>query len=235
MVLHLWALHTAGQNNPVGILIPKDREKKDMIPFHPYYTVKDGFALLLFMIMFAVFVFFMPNALGHADNYIPANPLQTPAHIVPEWYMLPFYAILRAVPDKFGGVVAMFGAIGVLFVLPWLDTSKVRSMRYRPTMRIFYIAFVINGLILGWCGAQLPDAPVIGTFSTFTLIDGDLNSYLWLTRFATLYYFAFFFVILPFVGLKETPLRIPLSISEPVLRGPDVMSGAVPAQAEKKG
>jgi ubiquinol-cytochrome c reductase cytochrome b subunit len=235
VVLHLWALHTAGQNNPVGILIPKEREKKDMVPFHPYYTVKDGFALIIFLMMFAVFVFFMPHALGHPDNYIPANPLVTPAHIVPEWYMLPFYAILRAIPDKFGGVVAMFAAIGILFVLPWLDTSRVRSMRYRPTMKIVFMIFVLNGLILGWCGAQLPDAAVVPGMPSFFLVDGQLNSYLWLTRLATLYYFAFFLVIMPFVGLKETPLKIPLSISEPVLKGPDAMSGAVPAQAEKKG
>lgn len=235
VVLHLWALHTSGQNNPVGILIPKERQAKDMVPFHPYYTVKDGFALIVFFIMFATFVFFLPNALGHADNYIPANPLQTPPHIVPEWYLLPFYAILRAIPDKFGGVLAMFGAIGVLFILPWLDTSKIRSMRYRPMMRTFFLVFVVNAFILGWCGAELPDAPVIGNFSTFTLIDGDLNSFLWLTRFSTLYYFAFFLVILPLVGLRETPLRVPTSISEPVLSGPDAMRGAVPASPEKKG
>jgi ubiquinol-cytochrome c reductase cytochrome b subunit len=235
VVLHLWALHTAGQNNPVGILIPKERQKKDTLPFHPYYTVKDGFVLIVFFMLFSVFVFFMPNALGHADNSIPANPLVTPAHIVPEWYMLPFYAILRAIPDKFGGVLAMFGAIGVLFILPWLDTSKVRSMRYRPTMRTFFILFVIVGMILGWCGAQLPDAPVIGTFTTFILIDGDLNSYLWLTRFATLYYFAFFLIIMPLVGLRERPLPIPATISEPVLDGSFAMNAAVTAQAEKKG
>jgi len=235
VVLHLWALHTAGQNNPVGILIPKEREKKDTLPFHPYFTVKDGFAIILFLMLFALFVFFMPNALGHPDNAIPANPLVTPAHIVPEWYMLPFYAILRAIPDKFGGVLAMFGSIGVLFILPWLDTSKVRSMRYRPTMQAFFVVFVVVGLILGWCGAQLPDAPVIGTFQTFILIDGDLNSYLWLTRFATLYYFAFFFVIMPLVGLRETPKPIPATISEPVLTGSHAMSSAAPAQAEKKG
>jgi len=235
VVLHLWALHTAGQNNPVGILIPKERQKKDTLPFHPYYTVKDGFVLIVFFMLFSVFVFFMPNALGHADNSIPANPLVTPAHIVPEWYMLPFYAILRAIPDKFGGVLAMFGAIGVLFILPWLDTSKVRSMRYRPTMRTFFILFVIVGIVLGWCGAQLPDAPVIGTFKTFILIDGDLNSYLWLTRFATLYYFAFFLIIMPLVGLRERPLPIPATISEPVLDGSFAMNAAVMAQAEKKG
>ena len=235
VVLHLWALHTAGQNNPVGILIPKERQAKDTVPFHPYYTVKDGFAVILFLMLFAVFVFYMPNALGHADNYIPANPLQTPPHIVPEWYMLPFYAILRAIPDKFGGVVAMFAAIGVLFILPWLDTSKVRSMRYRPTMKIFFVIFVVVGVILAWCGAQLPDAAVVPGMPSFVLIDGQLNSYLWLTRFATLYYFAFFFVIMPFVGLRETPLKIPASISEPVLSGPAAVSVAAPADAEKKG
>jgi ubiquinol-cytochrome c reductase cytochrome b subunit len=234
VVLHLWALHTAGQNNPVGVLIPKERTAKDTLPFHPYYTVKDGVAIILFMMMFAFFIFFMPHALGHPDNYIPANPLVTPAHIVPEWYLLPFYAILRAVPDKFGGVVAMFGAIAVLFVLPWLDTSKVRSMRYRPIMKVFFILFVVNAFILGLCGAKLPDAHVIGDFSTFTLGDGDLNSYLWLGRLATLYYFAFFLVILPVVGLRETPLPVPASVSEPVLSG-GAMPAAAPAQAEKKG
>ncbi len=235
VVLHLWALHHAGQNNPVGILIPKDRQAKDTVPFHPYYTVKDGFAIVLFLILFAYFVFFNPNALGHADNYIPADPLKTPAHIVPEWYMLPFYAILRAIPDKFGGVVAMFGAIGVLFVLPWLDTSRVRSMRYRPTMRTFFVIFLVVCFGLGWCGAQLPDAPVIGTFKTFTLIDGDLNSYLWLTRLLTAYYFVFFLVLMPLVGLKEKPLPVPSSISEPVLTGGDAVPAGGAAQAEKKG
>ena len=234
VVLHLWALHTAGQNNPVGLLIPKDRVKKDTLPFHPYYTVKDGVAIILFVMMFAVFVFFMPNALGHADNYIPANPLQTPAHIVPEWYLLPFYAILRAIPDKFGGVLAMFGAIGVLFILPWLDRSRVRSMRYRPTMKIFFLIFVVNAFILGWCGSQLPDAPVVPGMPSFVLFDGELNSFLWLTRLSTAYYFAFFLLIMPIVGLRETPLPMPTSISEPVLSG-GAMPAAAPAQAEKKG
>ena len=235
VVLHLWALHSAGQNNPVGILIPKERTAKDTVPFHPYFTVKDGFAIILFLILFAYFVFFNPNALGHADNYIPANPLQTPAHIVPEWYMLPFYAILRAIPDKFGGVLAMFGAIGVLFILPWLDTSRVRSMRYRPSMKIFFMIFVLVGLGLGWCGAQLPDAPVVPGMPSFVLFDGQLNSYLWLTRLFTAYYFAFFFLIMPIVGLKETPLPIPATISEPVLSGGDAMTAAAPASPEKKG
>ncbi|HEY1224360.1 MAG TPA: cytochrome b/b6 [Brevundimonas sp.] len=235
VVLHLWALHAAGQNNPVGILIPKERTAKDTLPFHPYFTVKDGFAIILFLMLFAYFVFFNPNALGHADNYIPANPLQTPTHIVPEWYMLPFYAILRAIPDKFGGVVAMFGAIGVLFILPWLDTSRVRSMRYRPTMKVFFIILLVVGLGLGWCGAQLPDAQVVPGMPSFVLIDGQLNSYLWLTRLFTAYYFAFFFIIMPIVGLKETPLPIPATISEPVLSGGDAMTAAAPASPEKKG
>lgn len=218
--LHLWALHHAGQNNPVGILLPKETRARDTVPFHPYYTVKDGFAIIVFLMLFAAFVFFNPNALGHADNYIEANPLQTPAHIVPEWYMLPFYAILRAIPDKFGGVVAMFAAIGVLFILPWLDTSRVRSMRYRPTMKSLFIVFVVVCLGLGWCGAQLPDAPVIpGVGQGLVLFDGALNSYLWLTRLLTLYYFVFFVVLMPLVGLKETPLPVPASISEPVLPG----------------
>ncbi|CAN7383776.1 cytochrome b [Brevundimonas sp. LjRoot202] len=235
VVLHLWALHHAGQNNPVGILIPKDRMAKDTVPFHPYFTVKDGFAVILFLILFAVFVFYLPNALGHADNYIPANPLQTPAHIVPEWYMLPFYAILRAIPDKFGGVVAMFGSIGVLFILPWLDTSKVRSMRYRPAMRTFFVIFVLVGMGLGWCGAQLPDAPVVPGMPSFVLFDGAVNSYLWLTRLLTAYYFLFFLVLMPIVGLRETPRPIPATISEPVLPGGDALTAAAPASPEKKG
>jgi ubiquinol-cytochrome c reductase cytochrome b subunit len=215
--LHIWALHVPGNNNPVGILIPQDDQRRDTVPFHPYYTVKDGFAIILFLILFAVFVFFNPNALGHADNYIPANPLVTPAHIVPEWYLLPFYAILRAIPDKFGGVVAMFGAIAVLFVLPWLDTSKVRSMRYRPTMRLYFLIFVVVALGLGWCGGQLPDAEVIPGVPSFVLLDGELNSYLWLTRVLTAYYFVFFLIIMPLVGLREKPLPVPASISSPVL------------------
>jgi quinol-cytochrome oxidoreductase complex cytochrome b subunit len=215
--LHLWALHQSSQNNPVGILISKERQKQDTVPFHPYYTVKDGFALVLFLMLFAVFVFFMPNSLGHADNYIPANPLQTPAHIVPEWYMLPFYAMLRGIPDKFGGVLVMFASIALLFILPWLDTSKVRSMRFRPAMRWFFLILVVVYFFLGWCGAHLPDEPVIPGAPSLTLLDGELNSYLWLTRFLTLYYFGYFLVITPWMGLRETPLPVPESISSPVL------------------
>ena len=154
------------------------------------------------MIVFAGFVFFTPNVLGHSDNYIPANPLVTPAHIVPEWYLLPFYAILRSVPDKLGGVILMFGAIFILFVLPWLDTSKVRSAVFRPIYRQFYWIFVIDVLMLGYMGAM----PAEGI-------------YLVLARVGTIYYFLHFIVVLPVVGLLEKTDPIPMSISEPVLTG----------------
>jgi ubiquinol-cytochrome c reductase cytochrome b subunit len=235
VALHIWALHVPGNNNPVGILIPQDQRRRDTVPFHPYYTVKDGFAILVFLMLFSVFVFFMPNALGHADNYIPANPLVTPPHIVPEWYLLPFYAMLRGIPDKFGGVLVMFASIGVLFVLPWLDTSKVRSMRYRPAMRWWFIILVVVAFGLGWCGAKLPDEPVIPGLKTFNLFDGELNSFLWLTRVLTVYYFAYFFVITPWMGLKETPLPVPESISSPVLSGPGAVPAGASAEPEKKG
>jgi len=230
--LHIWALHVPGNNNPTGINV---KSKEDTVPFHPYYTVKDGFAISLFLIMFAVFVFYNPNALGHADNYIPANPLVTPTHIVPEWYFLPFYAILRAVPDKLMGVLLMFGAIAVLFVLPWLDTSKVRSMRYRPTAKLYFFIFVLVCCVLGYCGAKLPDDPVIPHLKTFLLFGSDLNSFVWLSRVATLYYFAYFLVILPILGLKETPLPQPESISSPVLSHPAAAPAGATAAPETKG
>ncbi len=197
VVLHIWALHVPGNNNPVGVSV---KDEQDTLPFHPYYTVKDGFALVMFMILFAGFVFFAPNVLGHADNYIQANPLVTPAHIVPEWYLLPFYAILRAIPDKLGGVIAMFGAIMILFVLPWLDTSKVRSGRFRPLFKQFFWIFVANCIFLGYLGAK----PAEGIYVT-------------LARIGTAYYFAHFLIILPILGLVEKPKDIPESISSSVL------------------
>ena len=200
VVLHIWALHIPGNNNPVGIDIKKP--SKDTVPFHPYITIKDIFALLLFMIVFAGFVFFSPNVLGHSDNYIPANPLVTPAHIVPEWYLLPFYAILRSVPDKLGGVVLMFGALLVLVVLPWLDTSKVRSAIFRPIYKQFFWIFVIDVLALGYLGAM----PAEGI-------------YLLLARVSTIYYFLHFLVILPALGFLEKTDPLPMSISDPVLSG----------------
>jgi ubiquinol-cytochrome c reductase cytochrome b subunit len=230
VVLHVWALHVPGNNNPRGVDV---KSKEDTIPFHPYYTVKDGFAMVVFLILFASFVFFMPDALGHPDNYVPANPLVTPAHIVPEWYFLPFYAILRAVPDKLTGVLMMFGAIAVLFVLPWIDTSKVRSMRYRPTARLYFLIFVVVCLLLGFCGGHEPDEQVIPGFAGFQLLDSNFNSYVWLSRILAACYFGFY-VILFILGFIEKPLPVPESISAPVLKGPALPKGAV-AQAEKKG
>ncbi|MBI1406429.1 MAG: cytochrome b/b6 [Caulobacter sp.] len=232
VVLHVWALHVVGQNNPTGI---DPKSKVDTLPFTPYATVKDGFAMSVFLILFAVFVFYMPNSLGHADNYIEANPLVTPQHIVPEWYFLPFYAILRAVPDKVMGVVAMFGSIGVLFALPWLDTSKVRSMRYRPMAKLYFIILLVVCVTLGFCGAKLPDDQVIPGLETFKVMDSDLNSFVWLSRLATLYYFAYFLIITPLLGLIETPKPTPETIASPALSHPPTTPAGAAADAEKKG
>jgi len=207
VVLHIWALHVPGNNNPVGIDIKKP--SKDTVPFHPYIVIKDAFALLMFCIVFALFVFYQPNILGHADNYIEADPLVTPAHIVPEWYLLPFYAILRSVPDKLMGVVAMLSAILILAALPWLDTSKVRSAVFRPLFRQFYWILVADVLILGYVGAM----PAEGL-------------YLLIARVATAYYFAHFLIILPVLGWKEKTTPLPLSITEPVLGGSPNLAAA---------
>jgi quinol-cytochrome oxidoreductase complex cytochrome b subunit len=231
-VLHVWALHVTGQNNPTGV---DPKSKADVLPFTPYATVKDGFAMAVFLIFFCVFIFYMPNALGHADNYVPANPLVTPAHIVPEWYFLPFYAILRAVPDKLMGVLAMFGSIACLFVLPWLDTSKVRSMRYRPMAKVYFLVFVVVCIILGFCGAKLPDDQVIPGLTTFKLMESDLNSWVWLSRLASLYYFAFFLLILPVLGLIEKPLPVPETIATPALSHPASVPAEAVAAPEMKG
>jgi ubiquinol-cytochrome c reductase cytochrome b subunit len=231
VALHIWALHVPGNNNPTGVNV---KSKEDTVPFHPYYTVKDGFAISVFLLLFGFFVFWYPEALMSPDNSIAANPLVTPAHIVPEWYLLPFYAILRAVPNKLGGVIAMFGAIAVLFVLPWLDTSKVRSMRYRPTIRPYYFILFFVCLVLGWCGAHEPAQEIIPHLTTFTLVDYDLNTVVWLSRIAALYYFVYFLFVTPVLGLTETPLPVPESISEPVLSHP----ASVPVEtagASKKG
>ena len=207
VVLHIWALHVPGNNNPVGIDIKKP--SKDTVPFHPYIVIKDAFALLMFLILFAMFVFYSPNVLGHADNYIEANPLVTPAHIVPEWYLLPFYAILRSVPDKLMGVIAMLSAILILAALPWLDTSKVRSAVFRPLYKQFYWILVVDVLVLGYVGAM----PAEGL-------------YLLIARIGTVYYFAHFLIILPVLGLKEKTLPLPLSISEPILGGSPNLAAA---------
>ena len=207
--LHVWAVHHVGQNNPIGV---EPKTKKDTLSFHPYYTMKDAFAMGVFMMLFAFFVFYLPDALGHADNYIRANPMVTPPHIVPEWYFLPFYAILRAVPNKLFGIILMFGAIAVLFILPWLDTSKVKSLRFRPVTKWFFVIFLIIGFILGWCGANSPDAIAI------PFGEGGIT-FKWLSRFATAYYFAYFLLILPIMGWIEKTKPVPESITKAVLDG----------------
>ena len=195
VLLHVWSLHVSGNGNPTGIDVKK--ASRETVPFHPYYTVKDGFVIVMFLLLFAYFVFFHPNLLGHPDNYIEANPLVTPAHIVPEWYLLPFYAILRAIPSKLGGVLVMFGALGVLLLLPWLDTSKVRSASFRPLYRQFFFIFLLVCIGLGWLGAQ----PAEG-------------GYVIAARLLTIYYFAHFFIILPALGYIEKPKPMPASIEE---------------------
>jgi ubiquinol-cytochrome c reductase cytochrome b subunit len=205
--LHMMALHQHGSNNPLGI---DRRGPQDSIPFHPYYTIKDMFGLLVFLLVFAGFVFYAPNLLGHPDNYVPANPMVTPPHIVPEWYFLPFYAILRAIPDKFLGVVAMFAAVLILFIVPWLDTSPVRSARFRPIYRILFWLLVIDTIVLGWVGANPPEGIVVT-----------------IGQIATFYYFLHFLVLMPLIGKIERPRPLPLSIGTAVLdRG-----GARPAHA----
>jgi len=198
VVLHVWALHVAGQNNPAGV---EPKSSQDMVPFTPHATMKDGFMVAAFCIFFAWFIFYVPNYLGHADNYIPANPGVTPAHIVPEWYYLPFYAILRSIPSKLGGVIAMFGSIVILAFLPWLDTSRVKSAAYRPLYRQFFWLFVIVCLGLGWLGSK----PAEG-------------GYVIASRILTAYYFIHFLIVFPLLGLIETPKPLPNSISEAVLK-----------------
>ena len=214
VILHTAALHVSGSNNPLGI---DPKGPQDTVPFNPYVTVKDGFAVVVFLIFYASFVFFAPNYLGHPDNYIPANPLVTPAHIVPEWYFLPFYAILRAIPDKLGGVLAMFGAIAVLAALPWLDTSKVRSCKFRPIYRQFFWILAIDALVLGYAGAM----PAEGVW-------------LLIARIGTAYYFFHFLILLPLLGKLERPLPLPASICEPVLKGGGRVAAGAPAKPMEK-
>ena len=216
-VLHVWALHVAGQNNPTGVEV-RDVQK-DTLPFTPYATLKDAVGLSCFFLLFAWFIFFVPNYLGHSDNYIEANPLQTPAHIVPEWYFLPFYAILRAIPSKLGGVTAMFGSIALLAFLPWLDTSRVRSAVYRPAYKVFFWLFVLCTIGLGYLGSQPPS-------------DGSTMA----ARILTIYYFGHLLIVLPLLGLIETPRRIPASIADSVLGGSGASMAAGAASApETKG
>ena len=209
--LHIAALHVSGSNNPLGI---EPKSDKDTVPFSPYYTVKDLFGLCVFLIIYAVFVFYAPNYMGHPDNYTPANPMVTPPHIVPEWYFLPFYAILRSftfdisipftdiilISSKLGGVLLMFGSIAVLFVLPWLDTSPVRSARFRPLYQKFFWLHMAVCITLGFMGAK----PAEGIYTIVSQI-------------CTFLYFAFFLIVLPLLKKYEKTLPLPPSIHEAIL------------------
>ena len=211
VALHVAALHVSGSNNPLGIDV---KTPKDTVPFHPYYTVKDVFGLSVFLVIYALIVFYAPNYMGHPDNYIPANPLSTPAHIVPEWYFLPFYAILRAftvdihipfthvvfISSKLGGVLMMFGAVAMMLIMPWLDRSPVRSAVFRPLYRIAFWCFVADCITLGYIGAKPPEAP-----------------YIMIGQIATAGYFIFFLVVLPLLPKFEKTVPLPNSISESVL------------------
>ncbi|MDB5412689.1 MAG: cytochrome b [Rubritepida sp.] len=213
--LHIAALHITGSNNPLGI---EPNGPQDTLPFHPYYTIKDSVGIVVYLMVFAVLVFFIPNYLGHADNYIPANPMATPTHIVPEWYFLPYYAILRAVPNKLGGVALMGGSILVLFVLPWLDTSKVRSMRFRPITRVLFFLWTINFFVLLSMGGKPAEQP-----------------YVLISQICTVIYFAYFLVVLPLMGRLERPLPLPESIAIAVLgKRATLGAGPIPGGATAK-
>jgi ubiquinol-cytochrome c reductase cytochrome b subunit len=195
IILHIWALHIPGSGNPTGVEV---KGEQDTVPFHPYYTAKDGFGVGVFMLVFSTLIFFFPDYLGHPDNYIPANPLSTPAHIVPEWYFWPFYAILRSFTADF--MLAMFGSILLLFFLPWLDKSPVRSANFRPLYRIAFWVLVVDIFFLGLVGGA-PATP----------------GYIILGQVTAAYYFAHFLIIVPIISRLETPKPLPNSITEAVL------------------
>jgi len=199
VLLHLIALHRFGSNNPLGIEM---KGPQDTLPFHPYFTIKDLFGLTVFLLIYSFFVFYAPNFLGSSDNYIPANPMQTPNHIVPEWYLLPYYAILRSVPNKLLGVVLAFGSIFLLFIVPWLDSSPVRSARFRPVYKWVFWLLVIDVIALGWVGANPPEGLVVTV-----------------GQIATLYYFVHFLILFPVIGRLERPRPLPASIATAVLQG----------------
>jgi quinol-cytochrome oxidoreductase complex cytochrome b subunit len=198
VLLHLVALHRFGSNNPLGI---DKRGPQDTLPFHPYFTIKDLFGLAVFLLIYSFFIFYAPNFLGSSDNYIPANPMQTPNHIVPEWYLLPYYAILRSVPNKLLGVILAFGSIFLMFIVPWLDTSPVRSARFRPVYKWVFWLLVIDVIALGWVGANPPEGIVVTV-----------------GQIATLYYFVHFLILFPVIGKLERPRPLPASIAAAVLQ-----------------
>jgi quinol-cytochrome oxidoreductase complex cytochrome b subunit len=234
VILHVIALHITGSNNPLGI---DPKGPQDTIPFHPYYTAKDSFGLALWVTAFAAVVFFAPNFFGEPENYLKANPLQTPAEIVPEWYFLPYFAILRAInfdiwfiDAKLGGVIAMFGSILLLFVVPWLDRSKVRSARFRPIYKWFFWILVLDCFILGFVGGHPPDELV------FEGTGGDEEGgfrFIHLGQISTFWYFFHFIILLPLLGMLEKPKPLPTSISEPVLGGGQTAAGAAAKPMEK--
>ena len=184
VLIHLILLHEVGSNNPLGINL-----KTENIPFYPYFYTKDLFGLMILFLVFFIFVFYYPNTLGHPDNYIEANPMKTPLHIVPEWYFLPFYAILRSIPDKIGGVIAMFGSLLILLTIPFSNSSEIRSTAFRPIFKISYWLLVIAFLLLGWVG----QCPVEYPYTEIGII-------------SMIYYFLFFLIIIPFLGKIESYL-----------------------------
>ncbi len=207
VIVHVWAFHTTGNNNPTGVEVRRESKaiaEKDTVPFWPYYVIKDVFWLVVILVVFVAIVGFMPNYFGDPVNYVEANPLSTPQHIVPEWYFLPFYAILRGITfdilfleAKFLGVLAMFGSILVMALVPWLDTSRVRSGRFRPQFKYWFWLLVIDFIILMWCGSQ----PAEGLVPLISLL-------------GAIYWFAYFLVILPLLGVTETPLDQPKTIAD---------------------
>ncbi len=220
VLLHIWALHRFGSNNPLGI---DTKGPQDTIPFHPYYTAKDAYGVGVFLLLFTAVVFFAPNLMAEPENYIPANPLVTPAHIVPEWYFLPYYAILRSVTfdiwflsAKLIGVLLMFGSVLILFVIPWLDRSPVRSAKFRPIYKQFFWILLADCVVLGWVGANPAEPP-----------------YLYFGQAATAYYFFHFLILLPLLSFFERPRPLPSSISEPVLKGGGTPAGAAAKPMEK--
>jgi ubiquinol-cytochrome c reductase cytochrome b subunit len=228
VILHVISLHVSGSNNPLGV---DPKGPQDTVSFHPYYTMKDSAGLAIFVTIFAFFVFFAPNFFGEPENYLAAQPLTTPAEIVPEWYFLPFFAILRSInfdiwfiEAKLGGVIAMFGSILVLFVVPWLDKSPVRSAKFRPVYKWFFWIFLLDCFLLGWVGGRAPDNLVFEGLGLKVIHLGYLS---------TFWYFFHFIILLPLLGIFERPKPLPKSISESVLGGGTAGASATAKPMEK--
>lgn len=200
--LHVWALHVAGNSNPLGI---ETKASRDTLPYHPYFLAKDAFYVVLFLIGFAAIVFYAPDLFGTPDNFKPADPLSTPPAIKPEWYLLPYYAMLRAVPQKLCGVLVLLAGLATPLLVPWLDTSKVRSCRFRPRMRQWFWVFVADCLLLGFAGGEASDAAITVIGMPLPLV--------WLTRLGTVYYFAYFWVVMPWLSRSERTDPLPKSIA----------------------